>query len=120
MTKYKITIQAYHGRKLTGVSILNLLKNHDHIMDEIQELCVDAINNRANNGHTLLPPTVEEFDNIPIPRDLFEAPICCLCPSTARQTYIRREDGDKEKDFINEKVMFRYGFVQNTQGSFHI
>ena len=99
LTKYKITIQAYHGRKLTGVSILNLLKNHDHIMDEIQELCVDAINNRANNGHTLLPPTVEEFDNIPIPRDLFKAPICCLCPSAAFQTYTRSEDGDKEKDF---------------------
>ena len=89
-------------------------------MDEIQELCVDAINNRANNGHTLLPPTVEEFDNIPIPRDLFEAPICCLCPSAAFQTYTRSEDGDKEKDFKNEKFMVRYGFVQNTQGSFHI
>ena len=57
--KYKFTIQAYHGGTLTGVAILNLLKNHDHIMDEIRELCVDAINNHNNDGHTLRPPTVE-------------------------------------------------------------
>ena len=43
LTKYKVTIQVYHGGTLTGVAILNLLKNHDHIMDEIRELCMDTI-----------------------------------------------------------------------------
>ena len=59
LPKYKFTIQAYHGGTPTGVAILNFLKNHDHIVDEIRELCVSAINNRANDGHTLFPPTIE-------------------------------------------------------------
>ena len=33
-------------------------------MDDIRELCVDAINNLANDGNTLLPPTIEEFDMV--------------------------------------------------------
>ena len=71
--KYEVTIQAYNVSTLTGVSFLNLLNNNDHIMYEIRNLCLDAINNRANDGHTLHPPTVEEFYTIlNLHRDLFK------------------------------------------------
>ena len=59
LKNYKVTIQAYNDGTLTTVAILNLLKNRNQIMDEIRELCVDAINNHDNYGHTLFPPTVE-------------------------------------------------------------
>ena len=58
LTKYKPTIQVYHGGTLNGFIILKLLKNHDHIKDNIWELRVDTINNRANDGHALRLPTV--------------------------------------------------------------
>ena len=58
LKNYKVTIQAYNDGTLTTVAILNLLKNHYHIIDEIRELCVNAINNRNNYGHTLRPPNV--------------------------------------------------------------
>ena len=61
MTKYKSTIQANHGVTLTSVAVFNFLNNRDKIMDEKWELCVGAINNHANDVHTLLPTTIEEF-----------------------------------------------------------
>ena len=71
--KYKVTIQEYNGGTLTGVEILNFLKNYDQIMDEVWELCVGAINNRANGGHTLHPLTIEEFYTVlKLHRDLFK------------------------------------------------
>ena len=36
------------------------------------------------------------------------------------KTYKRSEDGDKENDFNNKKVMVRYGVFQNIQGSSRI
>ena len=43
-------------------------------MDEIWELCVGDINNRTNDGHTLLPPTIEEFDMVlNLHRELFKS-----------------------------------------------
>ena len=74
LTKDKFIIQAYHGDTLTGVAILNFLKNRDHIMDEVQEFWVVDINNCANDGHNLFPPTIEELDMVlNLHRELFKA-----------------------------------------------
>ena len=74
LTKYKSTIQVDHGGTLTGVSVLNFLKNHDKIMDEIKELCVGDVNNHDNDVHTLFPTTIEEFNMVfNLHRDLFKS-----------------------------------------------
>ena len=70
---YKSTIKSDHGGTLTGVSMFNFLKNNDKIMDEIWKLFVGAINNHENDGRTLLPTTIEEFDMVlNIHRELFK------------------------------------------------
>ena len=43
-------------------------------MDGIRELFVGTINNRANDGRTLCPPTIEEFDTVlNLHRDFFKS-----------------------------------------------
>ena len=64
LEKNGITIQAYHGGTLTGVSIIALLNKHMLVMDEISKICHDAIKLREMDDLPLRPPTCDEFDII--------------------------------------------------------
>ena len=74
LEKYGITIQAYHGGTLTGVAIISLLNKHKCVMDDIVQICHDAIDKREHDTLPLRPPSKEEFDLIlDKHRSLFQA-----------------------------------------------
>ena len=64
LENHGITIQAYHGGNLTGGAIIALLQNHEIVMDDISQICHDAIRSRESDSLKLRPPSIDEFDII--------------------------------------------------------
>ena len=96
LESHGITIQAYHGGKLTSGAIIRLLQNHDVVMNDITNICNDAIRLREADTLQLRPPTIDDFSLILNEhRCLFQAQdavyahLRLICPTTAEKKETR-------------------------------